>query len=668
MTREHYEALVRRLEQDHARDPERYRWGIRLFSMLGALYFGLVMALSLAMIVLAVVFVVLAAMAGRGVGGAIQLAMLLVAAFLPVVWVMLRALWLRNDPPDGLELQEKDCPKLFSLVGELRDRLATRSIDRVVLTDELNAAMRQDSLFGPFGRGKNFLILGLPLMQMLDPDEFRAVVAHEFGHHSGNHGVFGARYYRIRTIWLRFHALYLEKMEEMNAEGKVARFLVLPFLRWFVSNLDARAFVLSRGNEYEADRCAADFAGHAAAVRGLARLRIVGRDYSDARRRHLQAALREQGRPPADTLAVVATALRTAAPSEGHLRELRAAFLVDTGYSDTHPSLADRAAALGFDLRGGGDEAGRLVEQFRAVLAGAPRGEHPLDAVLPLPVERTAAEEYLGPRAKDLADVLGQIDSIRLASVWTEARSSFQATVERRDELLAAIEAGTIDHDGRVELGDLLQRLGHEDRAGEQFSSVLAENPDHPGANLGLGEVLLQKEDLAGLEHLERAIRQDIHFTPGAASAAIGFLRRAARKDETNVWLERLDAYETRMQAASEEREAVLPGQAYAPSRLNPAVLDHIRRVGAGHPRVRRVLVARRLYTHFPEEEYTVVVVDIRPTPLEMGSTNKAAVHARQLLASLDLNLNMMVVVPWGEMAPWKKLFKRLPAAIIHQA
>ena len=79
-------------------------------------------------------------------------------------------------------------------------------VHEVLLTHDFNAAIAQVPRLGLFGFHKNYLILGLPLMMALSLDQFRAVLAHEFGHLSGAHGRFGSWIYRIRRSWYQLMA------------------------------------------------------------------------------------------------------------------------------------------------------------------------------------------------------------------------------------------------------------------------------------------------------------------------------------------------------------------------------------------------------------------------------------------------------------------------------
>jgi Zn-dependent protease with chaperone function len=73
----------------------------------------------------------------------------------------------------------------------------------------MNAGVQQVPRFGIFG-SRNFLVLGLPLLQAVTPTELRAVVAHELAHLSRSHGRVNVWLYRIRATWGQL----LESLEE----------------------------------------------------------------------------------------------------------------------------------------------------------------------------------------------------------------------------------------------------------------------------------------------------------------------------------------------------------------------------------------------------------------------------------------------------------------------
>ena len=98
------------------------------------------------------------------------------------------------------------------------------------------------------------MVVGLPLLRALTPDEFRAVLAHEFGHLSGKHGRFSGWIYRVRQTWIQI-------LTQVHQDRSYASFLFEPFLNWYAPYLNAYSFVLARTQEREADAYAVDFAG-----------------------------------------------------------------------------------------------------------------------------------------------------------------------------------------------------------------------------------------------------------------------------------------------------------------------------------------------------------------------------------------------------------------------
>ena len=194
MTQEQFETLVARLEQQAAHHPAAYKFKLGAFATLGYAY------------VFGMLFVLLGVTAGLvyaiATGKATILAKLVILIGI-LVAVVLKSLWVKLEAPCGLQLTAHAFPRLFEVIDEIRQATGAPRAHKVLMTDELNASIVQVPRLGMFGWQENYLILGLPLMQLLSVSEFKAVLAHEFGHLSGAHGRFGAWIYRIRAGWAR---------------------------------------------------------------------------------------------------------------------------------------------------------------------------------------------------------------------------------------------------------------------------------------------------------------------------------------------------------------------------------------------------------------------------------------------------------------------------------
>lgn len=239
----------------------------------------------------------------------------------------------RFEPP-GPRLEPAAHPRLFALLRDVADRTGQQMPVEVYLVPEVNAWVT--SRGGVLGFGSRRVMgLGLPLMRVLSVSQFRAVVAHEFGHYHGGDVALGPWVHRTRAAIERT----LERVSRHS--GMLSR----PFL-WY-----GRAFVrvthaVSRQQEYTADALAARVAGARALADGLRMLRARSAAFDEYWRSELAPALNAGIRPPmTEGYAQFLAAPRVAAWMERYTTDA----LADAAGSpyDTHPPLAVRLAALG---------------------------------------------------------------------------------------------------------------------------------------------------------------------------------------------------------------------------------------------------------------------------------------------------------------------------------
>jgi Zn-dependent protease with chaperone function len=320
--------------------------------LLAGLGFGY-LALTLLLLLALIGGIVLVAIATAG--GVIKFAWpLLIVAF-----VVLRAHWFRLPEPEGVAVARDEAPALWELVDEMRTRLDAPWIHRLLLDDELNAGVVQVPRFGVMGPGRNFLLVGLPLLQAISAEQFKAVLAHDLGHLSGNHSRFAGWIYRLR----RTYANVLEGRSR-------GIWLFRRFFEWYSPYFAAYSFVLARQDEYVADRAAAEATSPAAAAGALVRIDLTARRLDSRYRPDLRRSAEREPEPPRNAFTSLGRQLPLPADAAGE-EALQAMLAEQTGTADTHPSLADRLEGLG-------------VSGQEAIAASAERPE------------RSAANAFLG--------------------------------------------------------------------------------------------------------------------------------------------------------------------------------------------------------------------------------------------------------------------------------
>lgn len=258
--------------------------------------------------------------------------MLLGATVLSVGVVMRPRVWDRDDAP---VLDPEQAPALHELVRRIAEAGNVAAPDGIVVDAGWNAAW---AVVGP--RRRRRLVLGLPLLACLEPQERVALIAHELGHE---------RVARARDVVLWPAVAALDRLAELlqppdeDAVGGVA-FLGRPVAAVFLAPVDAvlglQARLLLRDlqrSEYLADAHAADVAG-AAAVIGLHERVLLHQTFELA----VQRAATE-GRED-DVIARIREATRDVPERERERR--RVARLEHTQLTDTHPPTGMRIAAL----------------------------------------------------------------------------------------------------------------------------------------------------------------------------------------------------------------------------------------------------------------------------------------------------------------------------------
>jgi Zn-dependent protease with chaperone function len=194
--------------------------------------------------------------------------------------------WQRVDKTQRVEVTEKEQPVLFAFLRQLCRDTAAPLPHRVYLTAEVNAAVfYHESLLSLVLPTPKNLVIGLGLVNRLNLSEFKAVLAHEFGHFSQNSMKLGSYVYRSNRIigdlvfgrdWLDDAVAALCRTDFRIAIFAWAFAGTLWVLRQTLAGLfrvmNFANSALLRQMEYNADLVAVSVTGSDALVHSLARL------------------------------------------------------------------------------------------------------------------------------------------------------------------------------------------------------------------------------------------------------------------------------------------------------------------------------------------------------------------------------------------------------------
>jgi Zn-dependent protease with chaperone function len=512
VTNDEFEALVGRLEAQAKRDPAGYKTRVLMMALLGNAYLTVTVFLIAVLVALAAASVIWLKAAGA------KLALVL-GLFL---WVVLKALWVKVPPPQGTEIAETDAPGLFAMIDELRRALRSPRFHRVLVTDDFNAGVVQAPRLGLFGWYRNYLLIGLPLMKALTVEQFRAVLAHEFGHLSRGHGRLSNWIYRQRLRWGRLMAV----LEEKESRGMV---LFRPFLRWYTPWFNAYSFPLARANEYEADATSARLASPGAAAEALTAVNVIGSYLNEKYWPQIYRKAEDVPQPAFSPFAVMGQEIAHGIDAESVAAWLTRAMTDTTTVADTHPSLADRLGALG--------------EQPR----------------IALPVAGAGADGLLEVSRERLEQAFDEQWRSRVSPSWQEQHAAVQQGRRRLAELDAKYASGAgLSPQEAYEHACLIEVHRRDaDAALERFRELHARVPEDPVVLHELGVRLLARNDDSGCVLLERAMEIDESAIQSCCRAMRDFHWRNGRREDAHAWHSRLEESAELERAAAKERNEV---------------------------------------------------------------------------------------------------------------
>ena len=606
MTYDGYQELIKRLELYAKQYPKAYKARVVLLALLGYAYPLLMLGLVCASMG-GVIWTL-----GQGSRGAGFLLGQLALGLTCLALIMLRAFRVRLTPPSGRMVTPQEVPELVGLLDRLHQAHRAPRCHRVLLTSDFNAAVIQMPRLGFLGWSRNYLVLGLPLMEALSPPQFEAVLAHELGHLSRAHGRSAAWVYRVRHTLGRL-------VVALRARRHWGAVLFERFFARYLPYFNAYSFVLAREQEYEADAQSARIAGSIPAREALVTLSVVGRYLDRSFWPSIAHLAVKQAAPPEHPLADLARALKTGLPPDDARRWLKEEMSRLTGYADTHPSLKDRLAALGKESKRTGDPRDLATWPH---LRAAPRV--------------TALDHYIGTPQQRYRAELEAAWVLQTAAEWT---ARHQAAQEGQRRLLALAQKAVskpLTVEEQWEQARWSEELKGEGEALPLLKSLLTTAPHHAPANFALGRMLLDRSDARGVALIERAMAKAPDLVPAGCQLIADFQSRQGNEPDVHRYLRRADEQAERLDRAEQRSEALEPSDRLIPHGLSLATMTALRAAFAQQDRVAEAYLVRRIMSDCPEVPFYVLAIVPRVRWWEWWDDGKTQNLGAQLSVGLQ--------------------------------
>jgi Zn-dependent protease with chaperone function len=591
-TIEAYRELIARTERLQATRPLWYQMRVAAIALFGI---GYVMLVALLALILGLGMLVLLV--------SLHAAVLIKIAWIPIAlaFVLLKAMWVRIPPPNGRPVKREQAPALFAEIEHVRAVLNAKPIHAVVLTAEFNAGVAQVPRLGILGWSRRYLVLGLPLMASLPLEQFRAVLAHEFGHLARNHGRFSNWIYRVRSTWYRL-------LNTLEAQRSFASGLFIRFFNWYAPYFEAYSFVLARANEYEADAHSARVAGKEHAGRALVSVYTRSSYATSDLWEAFYRPARDRADPPPEPFTCYLTELQSA--GDASLKDaLSAALARKTDVHDTHPCLTDRLAALG-------------------------ENAHAPDAPT-----SSAADVLLGPIARELAAEHDQAWRESIAKNWHERHRHYQEALESSEKFRTLALERTLLPKEQIEYAQSLELRSENAAALPLLESALTAEPANASALFLRGRIRLASGDDDGVADLARAMELEEQAIGAACELLYRYLVRRNELARFAPYETKYRDFEQKQALARAERNSVSPSDHYLAHELDDETVQQIAVAVRRHDTLEGAWLARKQLEHYPDRPLYVLVVEGNGVdPVSQKTLDSVAKALPETLSAFILN------------------------------
>lgn len=301
----------------------------RLFMNMGGIYYYLSLPIIL---LVAIALVVLLVYGIISEGEINQLIVLLAVGSIFTIYGLIRSLIIRVDFSDpGRILKKEEAPGLYNLVEEVAYAIDTRPIDEIRLTPTTDLAVyERGSWVEKFkDKSKRILILGVGVLKDFNQTDFKAILAHEYGHFTNRDTAGGEIALRVRNDMDKFfYSLYVAKQNVWWNLG----FLFLRLYHFIFRRISHGS---ARLQEILADNVAAKTYGKLAFQNGLTYVIKREIEFNSYANQEIEDAKKSQR--PFTNLYELSGSL-----NESIEEEFSKSLARKTTEDDTHPSPSDR--------------------------------------------------------------------------------------------------------------------------------------------------------------------------------------------------------------------------------------------------------------------------------------------------------------------------------------
>lgn len=518
-----------------------------------------------------------------------------------------------DEPVNLVRMTRAEAPALFTLLDRATTAFGLKPYGAIKMNGMCNAGISRHLRFLP-SKASADLMLGLPIMDALTPEELSAVVAHELGHVTEDAG-------QSDALLRASVALYV-----LAGTGWLAPFngILHNIYVWYMSRISPILAELGRRSEWAADEAAARFAGPKVAAAALIRTAVACRAEAEIQRR-LFDRMRFSDHPRCKPIYWLPRWLRQLDRRAQRHEFVQAALIWQTGSDDSHPALVERLERLG-------------VEPF-----------------LPEPISRPASR-LLGAAERRLRDKVHASWVKSIESEWFETFQRCRWSARRLRELdREMLRHGLKPHE-LVEHAELTFQLKPAREAIVPLRRSLEVAGRWTCLRYWLATVLMERGDDEGLWLMLELSVEDCDVAAEAAAWVADHLARRGELDLAKEYVVRNHEAQQRLEAGWDERQSVSRQDTFLPHGLDQRALELVRGCLADIAGVGRAWLVQKACSHFSDQPFFVLTYQVGDSSQSAAGVHDAVLERVQHLPFLVAVVAESMLDPASPVAKMRKV------------
>lgn len=403
------------------------------------------------------------------------------------------------------------------------------------------------------------MLIGILLLSILNEQELKSIFIHELSHIYNKDTRISSRISYNITRWIRI----IERSENI-----VAHVLLIPFAESYIDTMKLHLAAIAKTKETIADKEAAKFTNVQTYAIASMKLELMELYSNDA---YAMEEIRTRMEPPRNfyNLILVSFYNEYSKNNKEWINQINKRI---SSIYDTHPSFKERMRVLG-------------IEDYS------------------YPVTFEFGDDNYRKEMEALLNTMNLECFEGLSDVWSEYTEEYLSQLE-----IIKNFKETNDPDNNFEYAMALEDIGNRDEACSVYEKIISKQVDYSPAFFRYGQILLNKNDSAGIEYVKKAIALNTDLITPGLTLIDEYLKSNGLTEERDMmmsWIKQKSVLANKIQV---ETNNINIKDVFIESDLEQDKLERIKEIIKENNKITRAFFVKKQLQYSSEDCYVLAV------------------------------------------------------------